>query len=261
MGEYCHRCGEKKVDAHDLSFRHFVAHSLHDLAHLDSKIFLTVRYLITRPGFLTQEYVAGRRLRYAKPLSLLLTASALLLLLDSIYPLSSMASGYDVRQVIATDHSGQLMAAIEKRAASKHLLAEVVLERAQNTWHRIVTAGHLANILAMALVLAVLYRRRYFTEHLVFACHFLAFTFLAVVVVGPLSALFGPIHLKSVAITGWFTLLCLGLYLFFALRRVYGQGIIITSLKTIVVTVVTQTALLVTLIFMLIVALWSATRL
>ena len=25
MGDYCHRCGEKRVDARDLSVKHFVA--------------------------------------------------------------------------------------------------------------------------------------------------------------------------------------------------------------------------------------------
>ena len=41
VGKYCHRCGEKLPDPHDLALRHFVQHGLDELTHFDSKIFRT----------------------------------------------------------------------------------------------------------------------------------------------------------------------------------------------------------------------------
>jgi len=72
LGKFCYICGEKQTHQHELALRHFGAHALHELTHLDAKVFATVRYLFTRPGYLTTEFIAGRRARYMKPLSLFL---------------------------------------------------------------------------------------------------------------------------------------------------------------------------------------------
>ena len=41
-GRYCSQCGEKALDPHELTVRHFVAHTVgHELLHLDGKAWLT----------------------------------------------------------------------------------------------------------------------------------------------------------------------------------------------------------------------------
>lgn len=42
---------------------------------MDGKILQSVKLLFTRPGFLTREYVEGRRIRYISPLRLYLVFS------------------------------------------------------------------------------------------------------------------------------------------------------------------------------------------
>lgn len=93
----------------------------------------------------------------------------------------------------------------------------------------------------MALVLKALYplSRRYYVEHLLFFVHFHAFAFLILtlqVLITRLATLAGipdlAIALTAVAIT-----IYVPIYLFVALRRVYGQGRIITFLKFIVLSV------------------------
>src|SRR6516225_11479891 len=74
LGEFCHNCGERQFHQDELGIRHFASHALHETTHLDTKVFATMRYLFTRPGYLTVEYVEGRRSRYMKPLSLFLVA-------------------------------------------------------------------------------------------------------------------------------------------------------------------------------------------
>ena len=46
-------------------------------------------------------------------------------------------------------------------------------------WHKNYSLLQLMNIVGVALVLKVLHRKRYFAEHLVFAAHFLAFSYIA----------------------------------------------------------------------------------
>jgi hypothetical protein len=56
---YCASCGERQPGHHDLSVGHFVHDVVHEFVHLDSKLFRTLRLLVARPGFLTEEYLQG----------------------------------------------------------------------------------------------------------------------------------------------------------------------------------------------------------
>ena len=69
LGEYCHACGQPvKGMIRPLSSM------LHDVAdtifNIDSRIFRTLGPLYVRPGYLTNEYFAGRRVRYVTPFRL-----------------------------------------------------------------------------------------------------------------------------------------------------------------------------------------------
>src|SRR5437016_897371 len=76
-GEYCASCGEHRLDARDLRLSSFVRRTLHNVTSVDDRLLLSIRYLITRPGFLTLEYVRGRRRRYFQPLELFLLVNLL----------------------------------------------------------------------------------------------------------------------------------------------------------------------------------------
>src|SRR5262252_4987894 len=49
--------------------------ALHEFAHVDGKIIQTVKLLVTKPGRLTTEFLAGRRARFISPVRLYLTCS------------------------------------------------------------------------------------------------------------------------------------------------------------------------------------------
>src|SRR6266704_2868075 len=73
-GPFCAQCGEQVIDRHSLTLWHFLSHGvLHEFTHVDGKIFRTLRFLVFRPGFLAEEYFAGRRRAYVNPVLLLLT--------------------------------------------------------------------------------------------------------------------------------------------------------------------------------------------
>src|SRR2546421_1935035 len=75
-GHYCAQCGQAAVD-YRRSFRHVIADVLESFLNWDSKFFATIALLIARPWRLTNEFLAGRRVRYVHPLRLYLLASIL----------------------------------------------------------------------------------------------------------------------------------------------------------------------------------------
>lgn len=77
--KYCSRCGQPNTEPKE-SFWHLVGHFFADITHYDSQLFRTLRYLITRPGFLTKEYMAGHRARYLNPVRLYVFISAIFFL-------------------------------------------------------------------------------------------------------------------------------------------------------------------------------------
>src|SRR6185436_16977473 len=58
----------------------------HEFLHLDGKILTSLKVLVTRPGQLTTDLVAGRRARYVTPLRLYLTLSVLFFVLNAFVP-------------------------------------------------------------------------------------------------------------------------------------------------------------------------------
>lgn len=75
-GPFCAQCGQHAVD-YRRSFRHIVADVLDSFLNWDSKFFATIGWLIARPWHLTNQFLAGRRVRYVHPLRLYLLVSIL----------------------------------------------------------------------------------------------------------------------------------------------------------------------------------------
>ena len=175
VGEYCHRCGEKLPDAHDLTMKHFLHHGLHELTHLDSKIFRTLQALLFRPGLLTVEYLAGRRKRYVLPLRLFLVIFALNLFLYT----RPGAALYDVHFITSASSQGKALDdKLERAATKRHMTKEALFDRINEHWQHNASLFQLGDVFFFAVWLAVLNWRRYFVEHLIFALHTLSFSFL-----------------------------------------------------------------------------------
>lgn len=74
-GRYCQHCGQENV-APDLTFSGLITHFFYDITHFDGKFFTTVKHLVTRPGYLSLEYIRGRRATYLDPARMYLFTSA-----------------------------------------------------------------------------------------------------------------------------------------------------------------------------------------
>src|SRR5437763_11636412 len=75
-GKYCSVCGQPAID-YRRSFRHVIVDVLDSFLNWDSKFFATIGLLIARPWRLTNEFLAGKRVRYVHPARLYLLASIL----------------------------------------------------------------------------------------------------------------------------------------------------------------------------------------
>ncbi len=73
-GRYCGNCGQRlEPPLHTLG--HFLMVAFEDVTHADSRLWRTLWALFFKPGFLTREFLDGRRARYLPPVRLYLVIS------------------------------------------------------------------------------------------------------------------------------------------------------------------------------------------
>ena len=70
----------------DVSLRSLGHEAFHEFAHVDGKLWQTLRVLVTKPGELTKQFLEGRRKRYISPVRLYLTCSLLFFALAAVAP-------------------------------------------------------------------------------------------------------------------------------------------------------------------------------
>jgi len=84
-GRHCAQCGQAS-DVHVLSMKEVLGDVMHSVFHLDSRVWQTLRLLVTRPGELTREFIAGRHQMYLPPFRLYLVISLFFFALSALLP-------------------------------------------------------------------------------------------------------------------------------------------------------------------------------
>ncbi|HKO79868.1 MAG TPA: DUF3667 domain-containing protein [Chitinophagaceae bacterium] len=79
-GKYCHVCGQENVEPKE-TFWGMVTHFFNDITHFDGKFFTTLKDLLFKPGFLSAEYMKGRRMSYLNPVRMYVFTSAIFFLI------------------------------------------------------------------------------------------------------------------------------------------------------------------------------------
>ena len=108
QGKYCHVCGQENVEPFETAW-HLVTRFFNDITHFDGKFFSTLKYLIFRPGFVSKEYMIGRRVNYLNPIRMYIFTSAIFFLIFfsiTRYDENSVkttVNGQDVKQVAKMD--------------------------------------------------------------------------------------------------------------------------------------------------------------
>ena len=90
-GDFCFSCGQKESNR-NFRFSDFAAEFAEDIFVWESRIWRTLVPLVFRPGFLTAEFLAGRKVRYLPPVRLYLVLSFIMFLLISFSPVERVVT-------------------------------------------------------------------------------------------------------------------------------------------------------------------------
>jgi hypothetical protein len=257
-GEYCSKCGQHDVD-YNRSFWHILEDSLEGVLHFDGKFFLSARCLFARPGFLTTEFIAGRRTRYTHPLRVYFFASFLLFTATYLAARRS-GGGHGAPTPPAAAATTPAKAPENAPASGVHVAVKPLSKAEQDFFTNPVQVSldsmdsarvgefaaefmHLlptllffcVPLLALVLKLAYVRSGRLYVEHLIFAFHAQALAFLCYLVFGATSLVGILLGWNIGAACGGLFVVVLFVLTFLSFRRVYGQGFLKTLFKVLAV--------------------------
>ena len=200
QGPFCHRCGQHDFDVNQ-SFGHVFLEALENFFHFDAKLFRNIVTLLFRPGRLSAEFNAGKRVTQMPPFRLYVFVSVLFFLISFISPelqspvrisRKSDAVGAAAKAEPAAKQATKTPALAPKSAAGK-------ASAAGDSWfeekalHALEHQGELEHLFIVvlpkllllclpffALLTWLLFRRAApaYLQHLVVALHFHSFVFL-----------------------------------------------------------------------------------
>jgi hypothetical protein len=280
---FCHYCGQQNHDLR-VPFRHLLLEALEGFVHFDIKSFRTIFMLLFKPGSLTNEFKAGKRMLYVPPIRLYIFLSFIFFLLLSLVSgkhtslLETEAAGttseikkapnelnisffnidsHTLQGLSETQIDSLLQTrGIERSPFNKYMAKQVSRlngEGRKEFIHRLLTGISYMMFVLMpifALFLYLFYRKRvdYYIDCLVFSVHYHSFAF----TLFTLYLLFGLLM-----DTGWLLLALpaiFGVYCYLGLRAVFQQSWWRTILKTISIGILHVVSIIVCIILTVIVS-------
>src|SRR4051812_20095906 len=177
-GRYCAGCGEQTA-RHDYSMKHLGTEVLETTLHLDGRVFTSFRSLLTRPGQLTTDFLAGKRKTQLGPVQMFVVCNVLYFL---FLPLALQLPFTSTLRMQTENRPWRAMATrmVQARVGDRHEPLEQYTTRFDETAH---LQGH-SLVMLMVPVFAIgvwaLHprARRYYAEHLVFSFYAMAFLLL-----------------------------------------------------------------------------------
>lgn len=208
--KFCANCGQETKE-HLPGFWEYLHELVTHYVALEGKLWRTLWYLFTRPGFLTVEYFAGRRQRYIRPLRLYFSVSIVFFLLIKVLGLG--AYGINLNTEKATqplkininlgDSWGPLdpmRVAIKARAAAKteKYKAMTAAQAINEVGSAILNLVPYALFICMpiyAAILGLIYRRRKLSygAHLIATLNSFSMVFLSLLLLALLHAYLLPV--------------------------------------------------------------------
>ncbi len=202
-GKYCQNCGQENIELKETFFQ-IILHFIEDLTHFDGKIVKTLKFLITKPAFLSKEYMQGKRVTYIHPIRMYIFISAVFFLFifsgdTNNEPLkinnsanqanSGIVFGDSTYKTIPAYEIAQKSLPIDKRDSwleTKLKKQQILINQKYGNDQRKINAALIDNfkhnfskILYLSLpifafFLWVLYKRNrsyYFADHIIFSIH------------------------------------------------------------------------------------------
>jgi hypothetical protein len=243
--------------------------ALEGALHFDGKFFKSARYIFTRPGFLTTEFMAGRRARYMHPVRFYVFASFLFFAVCVLTGRRPASEGSPIPNAVALRNPSEpdATARVEKTKLEGNLESENVVGssvRAESgkqswlddplrmkfdskdkviekdlydeIWH-LMPAMLILCLPLLALVLKLVYFRSGlpYLEHLIFALNIQTLAFLSFILIKAAGALGSLVSKDFESVFGIILLLGMFYLVYCAFRAVYHQGLGKTAFKFMVI--------------------------
>ena len=227
-GPFCAACGQKSLPL-GVTLHDFFHELTHEALHVDGRIFQSIRRLLS-PGFLTREYIQGRRARWISPIRLYLIFSVLFFALSAFTGFRGVVTEtrregglkLSVRNTpqiaITADDNEDAEDEIKALGFESVAALQEAVNRAVLAW---VPRVMFVLLPLFAWLVAVAYRKvdGNYLHHLIFAVHVHAAWFAAGAVARVAEVMSRPLGEGLEAL-----LLVFGpVYAVLAFRRVYGQ--------------------------------------
>ena len=229
VGLYCSECGQKNSQL--LSIKETLKEFTDNVFSFDTRFFITLKYLITKPGLLTTEYWLGRRTKYLPPLRLYLVMSLMYFFISSIINPGTDISLYksDFRenpfQFELGNSSPAIVAPFVDFFQENFNKGVMVAEKKELTEHDLVWSNMptamfiLMPFMAFCVYLLNKKKKQLYSYHLITVLHFHSFIFFIFTLE------------EIVPIIEIFTKLYLLYYIFFMFKNIYQDSWIWNSLK------------------------------
>jgi hypothetical protein len=255
---YCGACGQRaEPPVHSLV--HFSRVATEDLTHADSRLWRTLGALLFRPGFLTAEFLGGRRARYLPPVRLYLVLSVAFFLFaaatqpklavlqfdddgKAVHP--ALLNGSDAkagetpaqraqRLCAGANYDGPWSQRLQPafRSACRKAVEDDGRELQVAFLHNVPRAMFVFLPLVAGVMMLLYWRpRHYYVEHLLLLVHNHACVFLVTMLAWVLARLVHPLA----GVIQFVVFVYLAWYIFRSMRVAYGQGRWLTGAKFVV---------------------------
>lgn len=238
LDRYCGHCSQA-ADVHVPTTLELIHELLEGLTHSDSRLWRTLNFLWFKPGRLTQEFVAGRRVAYLPPFRLYLVLSVIFFLIASLShttgkviefdkPGDSAAPGITSCDGIHFDAPAQYP---DLNQRIQHACKEIVRDNGATLMHVALATMSKAMFIFLPLIaflhMLMYWRPRYrYAEHLLFFVHLHALYFsAAILALVAVNAAHAWPRLQGGAdaletLLGW----AVSIYTVLAVRRVFAKS-------------------------------------
>ena len=233
-GPYCYSCGEKIVTEKDFTIKKLLEQTVDVFTHIDSKIFTTLKFLLVKPGRLSEAYVTGLRKPFMKPFQIFILINILFFLLLSNVDIFRIPSsdlfnevnlrGYNIAEIIEQK-------IIETNKTKNEIALVYDLKSAILAKTYLIT---LIPLLSFVFALLFIRKKLQIGKHLLFSTHLFSFLILIIILWLSVLMLLPKMHLDNIYLIKIPLLIIWVLYMGIAIKRFYKSTWFYTIVSTLI---------------------------
>ena len=243
-GNYCNNCGEKVINQSDRTLKYFFGEFINAITFADNKLWRTLRVILKKPGFLSNEFVEGRRKPYMKPVSIFFLAN----LIYFLFPLINTFTTPLEIQRNSFSYSPMVIEWVDATVAERNIsYAEY-----RSVYNTKTTELSKLLLVVFAYMLAILFRpihqgskRKFFADQLTISLEVMTFILLVTIqffgLIGLIISKFGFKFILTNFYSTTFALLGLIYFFYFIERNFYhfkiGRSLLNTFLCIVAITI------------------------